>query len=770
MKKYLIFALAAIAALSSCSDEEKLFSVETPSVSGSRTFIATIEDGTTRTTIDGNKVNWVSGDEVTLIFSDDQNNYTENHFVATPSASNAASATLTVKDGETIASEASNIMLAVYPSSYFSFGASSYFPATQVYDADNETAYAPMYFYNESPSDPMPEIIPFKNAGALLKITVPSSEFTSVKSITVSSDKAMNGEATFYPPISSMLILGFVAVTPESSKLTLDCYSKTGSNVEIPSGGSKTFYISILPLYNGSQFTSYGYLQIDVTDGTTTKSMRTNKPDGITIERNKIYPISFADQSVTWPSSSSDAIRKPTSFDSSIKSNATSIEIQVGVTSLPSEESSTAIKINDDGSLWAVYEGTTLYIRTKGPKIIMPSDVSNFFDGYENVTSISGLEYFDMSGVILAQGMFKSCKNLATISGLENWDMSNAIVLFNMFQNCENIQKLDLSKWDISNVEYLSGLFSDCKALTSIGDVSGWNTSKVTEMQDMFLDCNALTYLDLSEWNTSNVNESYNMFSGCNYLATIIVGDNFTFENNTQYNNMFNRTGYDVSGGCTVFGANSEKFISVIESNKSDFKWDDSRMHFGTQHNGTTTATIDGSDVSVKWVQLWSDGPKFAEYNVGTDSENPYGGYYCWGKTVNKDPNNAFNAGTSTLSGADDTATALWGSHWRMMTAAELDALIANTTSEWTTVNGIAGRKFTGNGAYAADWIFLPAASVSYNGNLDNYYLGVLGYYSTSTPGNDTSMYQMYFSSDTYYSEAYGSRLNAVSVRAVVAE
>ncbi|MDO4824289.1 MAG: hypothetical protein Q4A08_09010, partial [Bacteroidales bacterium] len=32
---------------------------------------------------------------------------------------------------------------------------------------------------------------------------------------------------------------------------------------------------------------------------------------------------------------------------------------------------------------------------------------------------------------------------------------------------------------------------------------------------------------------------------------------------------------------------------------------------------GTAKATIGGSEVDVKWVQLWENGPKFAEYNVG---------------------------------------------------------------------------------------------------------------------------------------------------------
>ena len=58
---------------------------------------------------------------------------------------------------------------------------------------------------------------------------------------------------------------------------------------------------------------------------------------------------------------------------------------------------------------------------------------------------------------------------------------------------------------------------------------------------------------------------------------------------------------------------------------------------------GTAKATIGGSEVDVNWVQLWENGPKFAEYNVGvTDGKaEGYGGDY-WSSTPNGS-NNAYN-------------------------------------------------------------------------------------------------------------------------------
>ena len=54
-----------------------------------------------------------------------------------------------------------------------------------------------------------------------------------------------------------------------------------------------------------------------------------------------------------------------------------------------------------------------------------------------------------------------------------------------------------------------------------------------------------------------------------------------------------------------------------------------------------------------------------------------------------------------------DVATANWGGSWRMPTLAEMKELINNCTWEWTTQNGVYGRKVTGPNGNS---IFLPLA------------------------------------------------------------
>ena len=184
---------------------------------------------------------------------------------------------------------------------------------------------------------------------------------------------------------------------------------------------------------------------------------------------------------------------------------------------------------------------------------------------------------------------------------------------------------------------------------------------------------------------------------------------------------------------------------------------------------GTAKATIGGSEVDVNWVRLWAGGPKFAEYNVGvTDGKaESYGGYYCWGSSIDKDPSAAYKEGTDALTGTDDTATNLWGNNWRMPTEGELEALLANCDVEWTAVNGVNGRKFTGKGDYASNSVFLPAAGACVYGYV--YGQGGVGDYWSSTLDDSNDTYRLYFDSDGQ-SVLHGYRSGGSSVRAVLAE
>ena len=107
-------------------------------------------------------------------------------------------------------------------------------------------------------------------------------------------------------------------------------------------------------------------------------------------------------------------------------------------------------------------------------------------------------------------------------------------------------------------------------------------------------------------------------------------------------------------------------------------------------------------------VQLWADGPFFAECNVGAAAPEEYGIHYNYPDAV-------------------VAVTNTFGSAWRIPTGNEMSGLVDNCDSVWTTRNDVAGRVFTGKGEYASKSIFLPAAG--YN----NSSVGERGVYWTST-------------------------------------
>jgi hypothetical protein len=82
---------------------------------------------------------------------------------------------------------------------------------------------------------------------------------------------------------------------------------------------------------------------------------------------------------------------------------------------------------------------------------------------------------------------------------------------------------------------------------------------------------------------------------------------------------------------------------------------------------------------------------------------------------------------------SDDAARANWGGSWRMPTDAEWTELRDNCTWEWTTQNGVNGRKVTSkkNG----NSIFLPAAAFRYDTSIG--FVGSYGRYWSSSLNTD---------------------------------
>ncbi|MBQ0119123.1 MAG: hypothetical protein KBS42_05120 [Bacteroidales bacterium] len=149
-------------------------------------------------------------------------------------------------------------------------------------------------------------------------------------------------------------------------------------------------------------------------------------------------------------------------------------------------------------------------------------------------------------------------------------------------------------------------------------------------------------------------------------------------------------------------------------------------------------------------------GKMWAKCNVGAASETDPGLYFMWGDTEGHEKNSGYNfssanysakglnAISTDLSISQDAARVNLGGTWRMPTKAEFEELLNNTNVTWTTINGVAGRKFT-NKTDASKYIFIPAAGY-YNGTT-LYNWGTYGDVWSSTFYDSTGAWRLDFNS-----------------------
>ena len=121
--------------------------------------------------------------------------------------------------------------------------------------------------------------------------------------------------------------------------------------------------------------------------------------------------------------------------------------------------------------------------------------------------------------------------------------------------------------------------------------------------------------------------------------------------------------------------------------------------------------------------------------------------------------------GLSTLDLTDDAAHANWGGQWVMPTYEDMRELLDNTTSEWTTLNGVKGRTFTSKTNGNA--IFIPAACYRYGNLLYNQDSGGTYWSSTVDTSNSGNVYFLNFYAEDAITFNF-ARFYGRSVRAVL--
>jgi len=266
MKKILL-AIAVFAGIIAASCQKETDQGVYKSEQNSLQFTASIEEGAvTKTTVEriaGTTATYKTKWEITDKISINGTVYT-----ASPKT-DSTQANFTKESGN----DPTATFKAYYPSAMFN-GTTATLPATYTYEDGKYNM--PMYAQSNTTA------LEFKNLCGILAITVPRAQITSVCSITVLSDKQMNG--AFTATSEGVLTFESKTLTAADKKVALT-FSEAKT---IKSDSSVTFYI---PVPAGT----HNPLTINVSSDSRMKTMVTKKSGGVTVARNKVYPITFAD-------------------------------------------------------------------------------------------------------------------------------------------------------------------------------------------------------------------------------------------------------------------------------------------------------------------------------------------------------------------------------------------------------------------------------------------------------------------------------------------
>ena len=234
------------------------------------------------------------------------------------------------------------------------------------------------------------------------------------------------------------------------------------------------------------------------------------------------------------------------------------------------------------------------------------------------------------------------------------------------------------------------------------------------------------------------------------------------------------------NGGCVLFPSKENMDWSTFRITKEYkcFELFQKNIDKGINSNG-----FDYVDLGLP------SGTKWATMNVGASKPSDYGLYFQWGDVrgftkgqIGGDkafswPDYKFSIDGSfsnfskyttdgeSLELADDAANANMGGSWHMPSPTQLTELTANTTSTWTTQDGVNGRLFISkkNGKS----IFIPAAGFASDGSLYDVGNGAVVWSSALDTYDVYDGQYLSFSSNSV--SLYGSRrYYGFSVRGVI--
>ena len=186
-------------------------------------------------------------------------------------------------------------------------------------------------------------------------------------------------------------------------------------------------------------------------------------------------------------------------------------------------------------------------------------------------------------------------------------------------------------------------------------------------------------------------------------------------------------------------------------------------------------------DLGLPSVLLWAVGNlvKDSQGNYSIGKETDCGTYVSWGNIIGHNEGEGYNFDQTTYDStpgkqvaanipsndaAHDIALATLGTPWHLPTKDDFKELYDNTDNEWTTINGVAGRKFMKKSDHSV-YVFFPASGL-YSGTSLRY-RGTNGWYLSSSRNNSSECKFMHFSSSSSSPQSSTYRRFGFTVRPV---
>ena len=266
----------------------------------------------------------------------------------------------------------------------------------------------------------------------------------------------------------------------------------------------------------------------------------------------------------------------------------------------PSEGVETKVISTDDSGYEVIawFSEGTIYWYSDANKVYLNADASRMFDRLSTAESIE-VKYFDTSRATTLFCFFQSNlalkaldlttfntsnvtnfgsflnrnHSLTSLKGIEDFDVSNATDFHSMFANCYSLKELHLEKWTTSKAEDMHDMFHNCVLLEEL-DLNNWDVSHVKYMYRMFNASNDnpiqtwgnLKILKIDKWDMSSVEVMIWFLDTQTGITTEFTINN---PNITNYNGMFNQAA-DAGGQVTVnYTRETEALVDSMIASKS---------------------------------------------------------------------------------------------------------------------------------------------------------------------------------------------------------